>query len=101
MNKKCKTACHAPVDNPNDWSSSEGEIGITWVTDKYEDFGIFEGDDASYLIDYDRVDTHNELVCEICRQIGKEYPDLDFEVEDFEIVGEDAFWKNRSGDSRK
>ena len=89
------------IDNPNDWSASEGEVEIMWDTDDYEDFGIFRGEGSTYVIDYDRVDTHDQLVNEVCRLIGKEYPDLDFEPEDFIIVNEDEFWEQRGGNPGK
>lgn len=84
-------------DDPRDWSASEGEIEIVWTTSQYEDFGIFEGDTRTYVIDYDRVDDQEDLINEVCRLIGKEYPDLDFEVDDFEITNEKEFWDNRRG----
>lgn len=84
-------------DNPRDLSDSEGEVEIMWDTDEYEDFGIFKGDGSTYLIDYDRADTHDRLVDEVCRMIGKEYPDLDFGTDDFVIVNEDEFWEQRGG----
>ena len=87
------------IDNPRDWSASEGEVEIMWDTDEYEDFGIFKGDGSTYLIDYDRVDDHDDLVDEVCKMIGKEYPDLDFYPDDFEIVNEDEFWEQRGGNS--
>ena len=89
------------LDNPNDWSASEGEVEIMWDTDEYEDFGIFKGEGSTYLIDYDRVDTHDDLINEVCRMIGKEYPDLDFDPSDFVIVNEDEFWDNRGGNPGK
>lgn len=89
------------IDNPNDWSASEGEVEIMWDTDEYEDFGIFKGEGSTYLIDYDRVDTHDDLINEVCRLIGKEYPDLDFDPSDFVIVNEDEFWEQRGGDPGK
>ena len=89
------------LDNPNDWSASEGEVEIMWDTDEYEDFGIFKGDGSTYLIDYDLVDTHDDLINEVCRMIGKEYPDLDFDPSDFVIVNEDEFWEQRGGDPGK
>lgn len=90
-----------PDDNPNDWSASEGEIEIMWDTDDYEDFGIFRGEGSTYVIDYDRVDTHDQLVNEVCRLIGKEYPDLDFDPDDFIMVNEDEFWEQRGGNPGK
>ena len=89
------------LDNPNDWSASEGEVEIMWDTDEYEDFGIFKGEGSTYLIDYDRVDTHDDLINEVCRMIDKEYPDLDFGTDDFIIVNEDEFWEQRGGDPGK
>ena len=89
------------MDNPNDWSASEGEVVIVWDTDEYEDFGIFKGEGSTYLIDYDRVDTHDDLINEVCRLIGKEYPDLDFDTSDFVIVNEDEFWEQRGGNPGK
>ena len=89
------------MDNPRDWSASEGEVEIMWDTDEYEDFGIFKGEGSTYLIDYDRVDTHDDLINEVCRMIGKEYPDLDFGTDDFIIVNEDEFWKQRGGNPGK
>ena len=88
-------------DDPRDWSASEGEVEIMWDTDEYEDFGIFRGEGSTYLIDYDRVDTHDQLVNELCRLIGKEYPDLDFDPSDFVIVNEDEFWEQRGGNPGK
>ena len=88
-------------DDPRDWSSSEGEVEIVWTTSQYEDFGIFEGETRNYIIDYDRVDDHDDLINEVCRMIGKEYPDLDFEVEDFEITNEKEFWEQRGGNPGK
>ena len=84
-------------DDPRDWSASEGEVEIVWTTNQYEDFGIFEGDTSTYVIDYDRVEDQEDLINEVCRLIGKEYPDLDFEVDDFEITNEKEFWDNRRG----
>lgn len=84
-------------DDPRDWSASEGEVEIIWDTDEYEDFGIFSGDTSHYVIDYDRVDTHDDLINEVCRLIGKEYPDLDFDPSDFVIANEDEFWEQRGG----
>lgn len=89
------------MDNPNDWSASEGEVEIMWDTDEYEDFGIFKGEGSTYLVDYDRVDTHDDLIVEVCRLIGKEYPDLDFDPSDFVIVNEDEFWEQRGGNPGK
>ena len=89
------------MDNPRDWSASEGEVEILWDTDEYEDFGIFKGEGSTYLIDYDRVDTHDDLINEVCRLIGKEYPDLDFDPSDFVIVNEDEFWEQRGGNPGK
>lgn len=83
------------MDDPNDWSASEGEVEIIWDTDEYEDFGIFSGDTSHYVIDYDRVDTHDGLINEVCRLIGKEYPDLDFDPSDFIIANEEEFWEQR------
>lgn len=80
-----------------DWSASEGEVEIEWTTDAYNDFGIFSGDCSNYVIDYDMVDDHEDLVDEVCRLIGKEYPDLDFEPDDFTITNEDEFWDGRRG----
>ena len=88
-------------DDPRDWSASEGEVEIMWDTDEYEDFGIFKGEGSTYLIDYDRVDTHDDLINEVCRLIGKEYPDLDFDPSDFVIVNEDEFWEQRGGNPGK
>lgn len=85
------------ADDPRDWSDSEGEVEIMWDTDEYEDFGIFKGDTSTYVIDYDRVEDQEDLINEVCRMIGKEYPDLDFEVDDFEITNEKEFWDNRRG----
>lgn len=84
-------------DDPRDWSASEGEVEIIWDTDEYEDFGIFSGDTSHYVIDYDIVDTHDDLINELCRLIGKEYPDLDFDPSDFVIANEDEFWEQRGG----
>ena len=89
------------LDDPRDWSASEGEVEIMWDTDEYEDFGIFKGEGSTYLIDYDRVNTHDDLINEVCRMIGKEYPDLDFGTDDFIIVNEDEFWEQRGGDPGK
>ena len=89
------------MDDPRDWSTSEGEVEIMWDTDEYEDFGIFRGEGSTYVIDYDLVDTHDQLVNEVCRLIGKEYPDLDFEPDDFTIVNEDEFWEQRGGNPGK
>ena len=89
------------MDNSNDGSASEGEVEIMWDIDEYEDFGIFKGEDSTYLIDYDRVDTHDDLINEVCRLIGKEYPDLDFDPSDFVIVNEDEFWEQRGGNPGK
>ena len=89
------------LDDPRDWSASEGEVEIMWDTDDYEDFGIFRGEGSTYVIDYDRVDTHDQLVNEVCRLIGKEYPDLDFDPDDFIIVNEDEFWEQRGGNPGK
>ena len=89
------------LDDPRDWSASEGEVEIMWDTDDYEDFGIFRGEGSTYLVDYDRVDTHDDLINEVCRMIGKEYPDLDFEPYDFIIVNENEFWEQRGGDPGK
>ena len=88
-------------DDPRDWSSSEGEVEIVWTTNQYEDFGIFEGDTSTYVIDYDRVEDQEDLINEVCRLIGKEYPDLDFEVDDFEITNEKEFWDNRRGGEKE
>lgn len=88
-------------DDPRDWSASEGEVEIVWTTNQYEDFGIFEGDTSTYVIDYDRVEDQEDLINEVCRLIGKEYPDLDFEVDDFEITNEKEFWSNRKGGEKE
>lgn len=88
-------------DNPRDWSASEGEVEIMWDIDDYNDFGIYSGDTETFLIDYDLVDTHQDLVDEICKMIGKEYQDLYFEPEDFKIMNEDEFWDNRGGNPGK
>ena len=92
-----KNSVDESEDDPRDWSASEGEVEIVWTTNQYEDFGIFEGDTSTYVIDYDRVEDQEDLINEVCRLIGKEYPDLDFEVDDFEITNEKEFWNNRSG----
>lgn len=83
------------IYNPNDWSATEGEVEIMWDTDEYEDFGIFRGEGSAYLIDYGLVDTHDDLINEVCKMIGKEYPDLEFDPSDFVIVNEDEFWEQK------
>lgn len=88
-------------DDPRDWSASEGEVEIVWTTNQYEDFGIFEGDTSVYVIDYDRVEDQEDLINEVCRLIAKDYPDLDFEAEDFEITNEKEFWNNRKGGEKE
>ena len=88
-----KERVYETIDDSDDWSASEGEVEIMWDTDEYEDFGIFKGEGSTYLIDYDRVDTHDDLINEVCRMIGKEYPDLDFGTDDFVVVNEDEFWE--------
>lgn len=65
-----------------------------WSTD-FEDDGIFSGDTSTYLIDYDMVDDHDDLIDEVCRMIRKEYPDLDFYSDDFYITNENEFWNSR------
>ena len=84
-------------DDSKKWSADRGEIEIEWTSDDYNDFGIYSGDFASYVIDYDMVDDHNDLINEVCKLIGKEYPDMDFEPYDFRITNEKEFWDNRSG----
>lgn len=85
-------------DDPRDWSASEGEVEIMWTVD-YPDFGIAAGDTDHFVVEYDDVAPDNDydiedngLRDEICRLIGKEYPDLDFEPYDFDILNEREFW---------
>ena len=85
------------IDNRNDWSASDGEVEIMWDTNEHEDFGILRGDCSTYLIDYDRVDTHDDLIRVVCMMISKEYPDLDFEPDDFVVANEDECWEQRGG----
>ena len=84
-------------DDPRDWSASEGEIEIVWDTDDLEDFGVFRGDTSTYLVDYDMVSSHEDLIEEVIGMIGEEYPDLDFGRDDFIIINEDEFWEQRGG----
>ena len=87
--------CNPIRGNFSESLDNEGEVEIMWDTDAYEDFGIFKGDCSTYLIDYDRVDTHDDLLRVVCMMISKEYPDLDFESDDFTIVNEREFWGQR------
>ena len=85
------------LDDPRDWSASEGEVEIMWTVD-YPEFGIESGNTESFVVEYDDVVDNefdiedNGLRDEICRLIGKEYPDLDFEPYDFDILNEREFW---------
>ena len=89
------------MDNPNDWSASEGEVVIVWDTDEYEDFGIFAGDEEMVVVDYDLVDTYADLINEVYMLLCKKYPDLDFVPSDFVIANEDEFWKQKGGNPGK
>ena len=89
------------MDNPNDWSASEGEVVIVWDTDEYEDFGIFAGDEDTVVVDYDLVDTYADLINEVYMTLVKKYPDLDFVPSDFVIANEDEFWKQKGGNPGK
>lgn len=93
----------AGLDDPRDWSASEGEVEIMWTVD-YPEFGIESGNTESFVVEYDDVAPDNEydienngLRDEICRLIGKEYPDLDFEPYDFDILNEREFWGDEAG----
>lgn len=89
------------MDNPNDWSASEGQVVIVWDTDEYEDFGIFAGDEDTVVVDYDLVDTYADLINEVYMLLCKKYPDLDFVPSDFVIANEDEFWKQKGGNPGK
>ena len=85
------------LDDPRDWSASEGEVEIMWTRD-FPEVGIESGDTEHFVVDFDVVlpnDYDIESNClkeEVCRLIRKEYPDLDFEDDDFDITNEREFW---------
>ena len=86
------------IDDPRDWSASEGEVEIMWTRD-FPEAGIEAGNTDNFVVDYDNVAPDNEydienngLRDEICRLISKEYPELDFEDYDFDITNEREFW---------
>lgn len=85
------------MDDPRDWSASEGEVEIVWNTD-FPDADIEAGDTEHFVVDYDKVlpnDYDMESNClkeEVCNLIRKEYPDLDFDETDFDITNEREFW---------
>ncbi len=90
------------MDDPREWSASEGEIEIMWTVD-YPEFGIESGNTESFVVDYDNVGPDNEydienngLRDEVCRLISDEYPGLDFEPYDFDITNEREFWGNHA-----
>ena len=85
------------IDNPNDWSASEGEVEIEWVTDRYAKQGIESGDTETVLIDYDLVDDNDDLDWEVERMVEKAHPDLDFDTDEYEILNREEFWMQRKG----
>lgn len=90
------------LDDPRDWSASEGEVEIVWDTsDFYDEFGIDIGDTETLVIDYDRVDTHDMLLEEIVRLLEDEYPEINVSTDDFVIDNEDEFWEQRGGNPGK
>lgn len=82
-------------DDPRDWSSSEGEVEIEWVTDRYAKQGIESGDTETVLIDYDLVDDNDDLDWEVERMVEKAHPDLDFDTDEYEILNREEFWMQR------
>lgn len=84
-------------DDPRDWSASEGEIEIEWVTDRYAKKGIESGDTETVLIDYDLVDDNDDLDWEVERMVEKAHPDLDFDTDEYEILNREEFWMQRKG----
>ena len=90
------------MDNPNDWSASEGEVEIIWDTTEFlDEFGIDIGDTETLVIDYDRVDTHDMLIEEVIRLLEDEYPGIVVGADDFVIDNEDEFWEQRGGNPGK
>lgn len=84
-------------DDPRDWSASEGEVEIEWVTDRYAKQGIESGDTETVLIDYDLVDDNDDLDWEVERMVEKAHPDLDFDTDEYEILNRVEFWMQRKG----
>ena len=84
-------------DDPRDWSASEGEVEIEWVTDRYAKQGIESGDTETVLIDYDLVDDNDDLDWEVERMVEKAHPDLDFDTDEYEILNREEFWMQRKG----
>lgn len=69
-----------------------------WTRD-FPEAGIEAGNTDNFVVDYDNVAPDNEydienngLRDEICRLISDEYPGLDFEPYDFDIMNEREFW---------
>lgn len=87
-------------DDPRDWSASEGDITIRWLTD-FPDKGIYRGDIEFFTIDYDLVDTHDDLVDELYVRIECAHRGLDFGESDFKLMNEDDFWEQRGGNPGK
>ena len=90
------------LDDPRDWSASEGEVEIVWTRD-FPEFGIEAGNTDNFVVDYYNVAPDNEydiesngLRDEICRLISEEYPGLDFEPYDFDITNEREFWGDQA-----
>ena len=88
------------IDDPRDWSASEGEVEIIWDND-FPRFGIEAGDTEPFVIDYDRVDTHDMLLEEVVRLIEEAYPGIVVGTDDFVIDNEDEFWEQRGGNPGK
>lgn len=69
------------IDDPRDWSANEEEIEIQWLIDD-KDFGIESGSTEFFVVDLDLVDSFDDLVYQVSKEIEKEYGGMRFDYDD-------------------
>lgn len=80
-------------DDNRDWSANEEEVEIQWMIDD-EDFGIVSSSIESIMIDLELVDSFEELVYQVTKEIEKKYDGMSFDYDDeWLFVDEDLLIK--------